>query len=78
MWQVAAQKCGINGLRVLLFLFMTKNQEEWDAVHFASWMGQTYTLGYQNWKKGTSELAEYGLIDIREGKIYVRKKQKSS
>lgn len=40
MWQIAAQKCSQNGLRVLLFLLThKKNEAEWDAIHFASWMG---------------------------------------
>lgn len=75
MWQKAAQKCSLNGLRVLLFLLThKKNEAEWDAIHFASWMGQSYQLGYQNWNAGVNDLAKHGLIELKDGKILVCKK----
>lgn len=63
MWQIAAQKCKLCGLRVLLFLLTHKNQKEWTAENFISWMSMEYQTGRKNWREGITDLVMQGLIE---------------
>ena len=73
MWQKAAQKCSLNGLRVLLFLLTHKDKNEWIATSFISWIGMEYPQGKKTWDVGVANLVQNELVEIKGGEILVKK-----